>query len=237
MSLSAAGTNSLYVRSEQDARVRAQAVTESKQSPVTKSTQAATVQRPAAKTQKRQTVSKASWYTISEPVPKGFHRHDLITIVVHEVSKHSTKADSKTERESNIDLSIDDWVRFTRGSIRRDAEDNGVPVIKASASRDFEGKGGVKREDTLSARIQAEIIDIMPNGNLLLEASHSVTTDDETTTITLTGWCRSKDVGPGNSIVSSQLHNLNVKKTHTGMARDATKKGLVGAVLDFLNPF
>ena len=95
MSLSAAGTNSLYVRSEQDARVRAQAVTESKQSPVTKSTQAATVQRPAAKTQKRQTVSKASWYTISEPVPKGFHRHDLITIVVHEVSKHSTKADSK----------------------------------------------------------------------------------------------------------------------------------------------
>ena len=235
--LQAAGTNSLYLRADNDARTRTMRGNQKKQSRTSEPAPAAAVQRATVQPKTTVSVSKASWYTVAEPTPTGFHVHDLVTIVVHEVSKHSTKADTKTERESNIDLQIDDWIRFTRGGVRLAPKTNGEPAIKAGVSRDFEGKGDVKREDTLSARIQAEIIDIMPNGNLLLEASHSVATDDETTTITLTGWCRSQDIGPGNSIVSSQLHDLKVSKNHTGMARDATKKGLVGAILDFLNPF
>lgn len=238
ISLQAVGTNSIYLRTENDARTRTIRGNQKQQSQTSELASAtAAVQRAAVQPQMTVSVSKASWYTIAEPTPTGFHVHDLVTIVVHEVSKHSSKADTKTERESNIDLQIEDWIRFTRGGVRLAPKTNGEPTVKAGVSRDFEGKGDVKREDTLSARIQAEIIDIMPNGNLLLEASHSVTTDDETTTITLTGWCRSQDIGPGNSIVSSQLHGLNVSKTHTGVARDATQKGWVGAILDFINPF
>ena len=179
----------------------------------------------------------ASWTTIEEPSPKHFRVHDLVTIIINEISKHSTKADSSTERESSIDFALEEWFRLTGQNLRPSSLKHGTPTLKGTIKRDFEGKGDVQREDTLSARLQAVIIDVMPNGNLTLEATHSVTTDAETTKITLTGICRTKDIGHDNTIRSSQLADLKIAKNHTGMARDATKRGLFTAILDFLNPF
>ena len=179
----------------------------------------------------------ASWTTIEEPTPKNIRVHDLVTIIINEISKHSTKADSSTERESSIDFALEEWFRLTGQNLRPSPLAHGTPTLKGSIKRDFEGKGDVKREDTLSARLQAIVIDVMPNGNLTLEATHSVATDAETTQITLTGICRTKDIAHNNTILSSQLADLKITKNHTGMARDATKRGLVTAILDFLNPF
>ena len=182
-------------------------------------------------------VSEASWFAVEEPTPKDFREHDLITIIVHEVSKHSVKADAKAEREHTIDFKLKDWLRLSDGNLRPDRQLRGDPSIAGDFNREFEGKSDIKREDSLSARIQAEIIDVLPNGTLVLEATHSMTVDDETTLITLIGTCRSKDIGIDNTIISSKIARLEIKKTHTGMARDTTKRSLLARALDFLNPF
>ncbi len=182
-------------------------------------------------------VSEASWFAVEEPTPKDFREHDLVTIVVNEVSKHSVKADAKSEREHTIDFKLKDWLRLTDGNLRPDRQLRGDPSIAGDFNREFEGKSDIKREDSLSARIQAEIIDVLPNGTLVLEATHSMTVDDETTLITLIGTCRSKDIGIDNTIISSKIARLEIKKTHTGMARDTTKRSLLARALDYLNPF
>ncbi len=182
-------------------------------------------------------VSEASWFAVEEPTPKDFREHDLITIIVHEVSKHSVKADAKSEREHTIDFKLKDWLRLSGGNLRPDRQLRGDPSIAGDFNREFEGKSDIKREDSLSARIQAEIIDVLPNGTLVLEATHSMTVDEETTLITLTGTCRSKDIHIDNTIISSKIARLEIKKTHTGMARDTTKRSLLARALDYLNPF
>lgn len=182
-------------------------------------------------------VMKSSWYSVEEPAPKHFRVHDFITILVQEASKHTVTAEAEAERESSIDARLSDWLRLTGGAVRPDPQPYGDPSVKASSTREFEGESDIKREDTLTARIQAEVIDVLPNGNLVLEASHTVVLDDDVTRITLTGMCRSKDVGVDNILLSSRIANLMVKKTHTGTARDATKRGFIHELLDFLNPF
>jgi len=182
-------------------------------------------------------VIEANWFAVEEPTPKDFRVHDLVTIIVNEVSKHTVKADAEAEREHSIDFSLQDWIRLTGGNLRPDRQSRGDPKIKGSFNREFEGESDIKREDTLSARIQAEIIDVMPNGNLILEATHTMVVDGESTVITLTGTCRSKDVGVDNSLISSKISRLEIRKTHAGMAHDTTKRSLVAAILDFLNPF
>ena len=42
-------------------------------------------------------VLQASWITVEEPSPKDFRVHDLETIMVNEVSGHSTSAQTQTE--------------------------------------------------------------------------------------------------------------------------------------------
>jgi len=180
---------------------------------------------------------KASWIAVGKPRPKDVGMHDLVTIIVSEVSKNTTKASTKSDRDYSIEAALEDWLRLTGGNLRPDRQSRGDPKAKLSFKKEFDGKGDIKREDTVTARIQAEVIDVMPNGNLLLEATHSITTDEETTTITLAGICRSKDVTFNNTIVSSQLARLDLQKHHTGVARDATKPGLISGLLDFLCPF
>lgn len=231
--------NSLYQRYEEEQRIRdLNKVTQgSLSSNATLQKHANNTSSMSSLTQGTTPILKASWITVEEPIPKDFRVHDLVTIIIHEVSKHSTKADTETEREFSINAKIDDWIRLTGGNLRPDKQLRGDPKIKASVSRDFEGTAEVSREDSLTARIQAEIIDVLPNGNLLLEATHTIITDEDTTKISLTGMCRSKDMGIDNTIISSRIANLKVKKEHTGVAHDATKRGFMAKLLDFLNPF
>jgi len=182
-------------------------------------------------------ILKASWFTVEEPSPKDFRVHDLVTIVVNEVSKHSTSADTKTERSYDLQAALKEWFKFEEGALRPKSSSAGTPKVDMSFDREFEGKGDVEREDTMSARIQAEIIDIMPNGNLVLEATHRLEMDEEVTVITLTGTCRSKDVGIDNAVISSKVADLRLTKKHEGVARDATKRGLLSGLIDWLAIF
>lgn len=182
-------------------------------------------------------VLQASWFTVDEPTPKDFRVHDLVTIVINEASKNSTKADTKADRKYDLQAAINEWVKLEGGALRPKSTAAGAPKLDMQLDRSFEGKGDIKREDTLSARIQAEIIDVMPNGNLVVEATHTVTTDKEVTVITLTGTCRSKDIAIDNSIISTKVANLKVTKTHEGIASDATKRGVLSGLFDWMAIF
>jgi flagellar L-ring protein precursor FlgH len=189
--------------------------------------------RPKIKT----SIAKASWIAVDKPSPKNIRVHDLVSIIVHESSKHTAKEDVKAEREYSIDAALKDWLRLSGHNLRPDKQTRGDPKVSFSFKRESEGKGDVKSQHTLTARIQAEVIDVLPNGNLRLEATHTVVTNEEETHITLTGICRSKDVGIDNKVLSDNLAQLEIRKMHKGIARDANKRGLLTGLIDMLAIF
>ena len=76
-----------------------------------------------------------------------------------------------------------------------------------------------------------------PNGTLVLQARKQIKTDDEEQQFILTGTCRVEDVSADNTILSTQLFDLQLEKNHNGAVRDATKRGWFLKFLDALNPF
>ncbi|HEV8292397.1 MAG TPA: flagellar basal body L-ring protein FlgH, partial [Tepidisphaeraceae bacterium] len=61
--------------------------------------------------------------------------------------------------------------------------------------------------------------------------------DDEEQEFILTGICRGGDVTPDNTVLSSQVYNLELITNHKGAIRDTTKRGFIPKLLDFINPF
>jgi len=53
----------------------------------------------------------------------------------------------------------------------------------------------------------------------------------------LTGICRAEDVGADNTILSTQLYNLELQKNHTGNVKDTTQQGFIPKLLNTINPF
>jgi flagellar L-ring protein precursor FlgH len=65
----------------------------------------------------------------------------------------------------------------------------------------------------------------------------TIQTDEEEQSVILSGVCRAEDITADNTVLSTQLHDLTVRKTHKGAVRDTTKRGWIPRLLDVLNPF
>lgn len=178
-----------------------------------------------------------SWTIVEEKEVKGVRVHDLVTIIIREKSSSGTESDNKSEKEASLNMVLSDWLSLSKGDLRPAVQRTGNPKVGLGMSRDFDGESEISREDYMTAEIQAEVVDVYPNGNVVLEANHFVKTDEETTTITLTGVCRSNDISIDNSIMSNKIANLKLNKQHTGMASDYTKRGWLVKLVDFINPF
>ena len=112
---------------------------------------------------------------------------------------------------------------------------NTPPSIVADGSREFTGEGTVDRTDSFTARVTARVLDVKPNGTLVLEGRKQITTDDEYQRFLVTGICRAEDISADNTVLSTQLADFNLRKTHKGNVRNATKKSSA-EIIDVINP-
>jgi flagellar L-ring protein precursor FlgH len=180
-----------------------------------------------------------SFFGVPEPEPRTIKKHDLVTIVVREESAFSSKGTADLKRETDIEAKLEEFIKLKLSNfeIQGGAQGPVPPAIKFSAKREFKGDGEVDRTDSLTARITGEVLDVKPNGTLVLQARKQIRTDEEVQQFILTGICRAEDVNADNSILSTQLFDLQLQKNHTGAVRDATKRGWFLKFLDVVSPF
>ncbi len=200
------------------------------------------VKRPSAADRLSPAIAQMSFTAVQLPDPRTFALHDLVTIIVRESTENDSKATLETEKETKLDGGIDAFPKLVlsdilNGQLGASNMSKGKPQVAIDFKKEFAGDGTFKRKDTFTTRLTAKIIDIKPNGLLVLEARKDVQTDKETLSIIITGTCRSEDVGGDNSILSTSLSDLRLTKKHEGEIRNATKKGVVTQILEGLFAF
>jgi flagellar L-ring protein precursor FlgH len=183
--------------------------------------------------------SPFDFYAVSSAEPHVLKKHDLVNIVVNEESKSQTSGASDQQRAADFDAKVDAFVKFNlaKYSIIGGAAGANPPEVKLEGSRDFKGTGEYDRTDTMSLRLEAEVIDVKPNGNLVLQARRHVKIDEEEISVILTGECAVKDVDATDSVASTQLLDLDLQKTTKGEVHDTASRSLVHRLLDIVNPF
>ena len=180
-----------------------------------------------------------SYFAVPEPEPRVIRKHDQITIIIREESEFSSEGTTETKKEAMIDARVTEFIKLSLKdmAIRGGGIGDTPPSVVADATREFTGEGTVEREDSFTARVTAKVIDVKPNGTLVLEGRKQITTDDEYQRFLVTGICRAEDVSADNTVLSTQLADFNLRKTHKGDVRNATKKGFFPKLLDVINPF
>jgi flagellar L-ring protein precursor FlgH len=187
----------------------------------------------------RATLAQVSPFAVPEPQPKTIKKHDLVTIIVREESENTHEGKSDLQKSADLEMAVEEWIKLSLGNveIKGGAQGPTPPRIRLSGSRNFNGDATVERTDSVIGRITAEVVDVKPNGTLVLQARKRIKTDDEDQTITCAGICRVEDITADNSILSTQLFDMEFTKLNKGEVRNTTKKGWVPKLLDFINPF
>lgn len=184
-------------------------------------------------------IDEVSTLYIEPPEPRVIAKHDLVTIVIDEntstTSEQTLETDKSYDTSASVAALLDPWqlleLRLRQGNI------SDVDLIRAKADRSFTGEGEYERRDRFSARITATVLEVKPNGTVVLEARKHVARDTEEQTLVLSGLCRQEDITLQNTVLSSQIAGLQLVLTNEGEVRDSAKKGLISRVLDTIFAF
>ena len=176
-------------------------------------------------------LESTSLFAFSPEKPRVFKEHDLVQIIVRETTRIESFQGLETEKEYGLIAGVEAFPGLNDYDLLK------YTGLEAAGEKEFEGEGEYAREDNLTTRLAAEVIEILPNGNLVLEARTRIKTDDEEMYTQLTGVCRPEDITAANSILSNQIFDLQVEKMHFGQVRDAANKGILARVLDAVFAF
>ena len=197
-------------------------------------------QTAAAQSGERARIGGGSLFEVEDIAPREFAVHDLVTIVVSESSKSKSSADAKADKDYDMSAEIGafmtlDPTSLAGGPVNLDGAS--LPAFDVSGSKGFKGKGNYARSDDFTARVTAEIVDIRPNGLLVLEARREIVNDGETQVIMLSGICRPEDIDGNNQVLSQRVADAVIKKETTGQLRETSEKGIIARILDSIFAF
>lgn len=177
-----------------------------------------------------------SMIAVKSPGPKKFRINDLVTIIVRQQTIYEADAEANNRRQADLRSELQAFIKFTDGGIGASAFRRGNPNINYRQVFNQRNQGETEREDRLTTRITARIVDIKPNGNMVLEAKSSLKHDDQVHSMMLTGGCRSIDVTPDNTVLSTQVADLAIEIQTKGGVRNATRQGWIGEIYDLIRP-
>lgn len=184
-------------------------------------------------------IERFSMVAVPTEPPRKFKVEDLLTIIVRQQKKYEADAELESKKKWNLVGKLSDWFRFYDDTqhLGTDKLSNGQPGFKFDFNNKYKTEGQNDREDKFTTRVTARIIDVKPNGNLVLEATLEEQHDEEVARVTVTGMCRSQDVTADNTVLSTQIAELRLMEHNHGAVRDATTRGWVPRILDFGKPF
>ena len=160
--------------------------------------------------------------------------HDTVFIIINETSKQSStsKLDTKTSVSNQGKLnSIPDLAALLELQLKN-GDSNPLLTVGVSGNENWKGDGKYERSDRFTDRIAASVIDVRPNGTLVLEARRTIGKDDEVQTVLVSGIARREDITNANTVLSSQLADLAIMSETSGELREATQKGWITRVFE-----
>ncbi len=159
-------------------------------------------------------------------------RGDIVTIIVGESASMTTSVQLTTSKESSIS---NDFSRILFNEIlRRDGEHPSTDIRIGPNTHDAGGSSDASR--MLSTRISVQVIDVLPNGNLVLEGVRVISYANETYFMLTQGICRARDIGPDNTIHSSEIADARIEVIAEGVLTDAQKQGWLSRAANRYSP-
>ncbi len=182
-------------------------------------------------------LAAASWtYAVPSP-PRVLHLHDVISIRIDEVARMTAEGRVSQRKSALSNWVLRDWIELDGFGVRRAPQTAGDPQMNGEANQQFRATSDMQTRETLAFNIAAEIADIRPNGNIILEGHKAITINDNRWEISVSGMCQTKDIGPDNVVLSKDIIDLKIDKREAGQARDGYRRGWFTEWYNRLQPF
>jgi flagellar L-ring protein precursor FlgH len=183
-------------------------------------------------------VSGSLWQVSSGGLVEDFKaraKGDTVTVVITETASASKNATTDTVRTTALSAGIPNFMGLETSALKNWMDLSNL--LNANTSSKFDGSGSTTRTDNLNATISARVVEVLANGNLLIEGRRNIMVNHEDQIIVLEGTVRPKDISPDNSVNSAQIADARITYSGKGIVSDRQSPGWLMNIVDKVWPF
>ena len=147
---------------------------------------------------------------------KARNLHDLISVVVSESLSASTDGTVKNSRSSSASSAVSSL--FGTLAVNNRLQN----LLNQNSASGLNAQGQSVSNSSLSTILGGEVMAVMPNGMLVIQAVRQVSFNQQTQTIRLRGVVRPDDVNAENQVLSTAISNLELEVVGKGIINDYT---------------
>jgi flagellar L-ring protein precursor FlgH len=163
---------------------------------------------------------------------RNFQVGDVITVLLNESTQAARSQVGSISRNSTNDM-------LTPGLAVLGNKLGGVMKGTDFSKTDISNKGTGTADQTasLNGSIAVAVVEVMPNGNLVLRGEKQLALTEGSEVIQVAGIIRPEDVAPNNTVQSRRLANAQIAYRGSGDLANATRAGWGTSALLKLWPF
>ena len=165
---------------------------------------------------------------------KAWKVGDIVTITVSEKAQASKQSTVQTGKSKDFSGDLKFNGLTYAGANLLEAAETGYT---GKFANNYKGTGTASRNDTMTTYMTATVVEVLPNGNLVIRGSRWTKVNEETQQIILEGMVRPNDINRNNQILSQNIADAKIFFVGKGTVSSTQKTGWLGQLFDYISPF
>jgi flagellar L-ring protein precursor FlgH len=165
-------------------------------------------------------------------------RGDILTIVIEIDDEAEMKNTSERSRAGSENMSVS--ALFGLNTVVEDVLPNGAtldPAVDLGSRSASRGSGSTKRNEKLTLRLAATVVEVLPNGHLVIQGDQEVRVNFELRDLQITGIVRPEDISRRNEVAYDRIAGARIAYGGRGQITDVQQPRYGQQVTDILLPY
>ena len=169
---------------------------------------------------------------------RAVRRGDILTVVIEIDDKAEISNATARSRSGSESLGVPSLFGLPQ-RVDRILPDgaSSADAVSINSTSNSSGDGSVKRNEKLTLRVAATIVDVLPNGVLSIAGSQELRVNFEMRELLVSGYVRPEDISRQNEITYDKIASARVSYGGRGQISDVQQPRLGQQVLDSILPF
>lgn len=172
-----------------------------------------------------------------EAMARPLEKESIITVLVDYRTVMLSEGSGESRKVGSYSAVLSDWLGFDGKDIFPAPQRRGDPTISGALNSQLRAESEVEQRESLTFAMAAKVVDIRPNGNLVIEGRRRVRVNEEVWMVYVTGTVARQTIGPDWTVRDTSIADLRVEKYEEGAVRDGYARGWLGRWYGKYKPF
>lgn len=169
---------------------------------------------------------------------RAIQRGDILTVVIEIDDEAEFSSSSGRSRTASQQMAVPNLLGFPqRVDARLPEGANVANAVGVNSNSSASGDGSTRRNEQLTLRIAATIMDVLPNGVLAIQGQQEVRVNFELRELLVSGFVRPADISRQNEITYDKIASARVSYGGRGQITDVQQPRYGQQVLEAALPF